>query len=265
MRWKDFHDRERQQIALELCIERLKRFEVDPENAIEMLGGAAEQAKEVLLEAAGLSIEEPGAESNGINPAGRDHHRTDPLLRYIDGLLQAAATGGPGPVVDRRDVSMIQEERALLNKPLADAFADLARRVPQLLELEAEVRSSDLEGPAPQVLDPASFSLVPRLLSKMVGYKGGPASYPPKAAFVLAVRERLSSLVGSGSSDSTDALARTDIAWEVARDHLLTLGGYPPERTWDEPRPPTAPPADQLRLLWHRYRDIREQKNHHQP
>jgi hypothetical protein len=259
VRWKDFQDRERRQIAVDLCIEKLKRFGMSPETAVEKLRHAAENDQEILLEAAGESAEEPITDA--INEADNDHHAADPLLRYIDGLLKAAATGVSAPVVNHHDALLIEQERALLNNSSADGFADLAQRVPQLHELETEIRTTGrLDEPTPQLPDPASLPWARRLLHKMLVYGETPLSYGPKTALLLALQERLPSLVGNESSDATDDLARTDIAWDVTRDHLLTIAGFPPARSWDEPRLPTPPPADQLRLLWQKYQDIRKQK-----
>jgi hypothetical protein len=257
MRWQEFHDRERRQLALELCIEKLRRFEVDPSTAIERLRNAAEDDRDVLLEAAGLPREEDGASSDETNDPYEDPNRFDPQLRFIDRLLESAVTGGGPPALDQRDAELIDQERTLLNKPVVEAFEDLANRVPQLRGLESEVRSTGgLPTPTPH-LDLQRRPPVPlvlRLLYKRAIKQGTQPSYPPKTAFVLALRDRLRPLVGGEAAPSTEPLGRTNAAWEIAWDHLSTVGGYPPVRAWDDPRPPTPPPGEMLRRMWRQYR-----------
>jgi hypothetical protein len=234
----EFARHERQRNAVGVCVERLKRFDVAPDEAVWMLLEAAENNVEVLVEQGGS----PEDEDEGRDTTEGDYaFRSDPLMAYIDRLIDAAVRGSSGTGVESTSAELVEQERRLLNAPLSEAFGELTTRVPELAHLETELRETG------SLADPTSRAGWRGVLHRWA------ASRNTKLALSSALRARLASLVG-GSATTNDPLARTFIAYEVAWNHLRSVAGDPPARAWDEPPPPTPRPEEMLARLRQSYR-----------
>jgi hypothetical protein len=180
MRFEEVHDRYRRHNAVEICIERIKRVEFSASVAVQMLIEAAEGDTDVLL---GL-----GGSGGDDEEQSDERFSDDPLMRYVDGLIDVAVGGGEAPAVGPSDAVLMAQERRLLNLPLAEAFTELCQLVPGLGTLEAELGANG------ELADPTERTGWRRRLNR--GFPGR----TPKVSFFLALRPRLDPLVGGQAS-----------------------------------------------------------------
>ncbi len=237
VRFEEAQERDRQRGAVEICIESLKRVDVSASDAVRMLIEAAEGNADVLLEMGG------SAEADDDQPDELFVH--DPLMTYVNQLVDAAVGRGEVPTIDPDDAALIERERRLLDAPLADAFAELSQLVPALSALEGELRATGA------LADPTERTGWRRTLYRLA------ARRHPTVSFFAALRARLGLLVGGQATPATDPLARTFIAYEMVWDHLRSVAGYPPKREWDEPRPPIPTPQEALEQIRQTHRERR--------
>jgi hypothetical protein len=236
VRFEEVRERDRLRSAVEVAIERVKRVDFAATEAVRVLIEAAEGNAEVLLELGGTDAD---------NDQPDDQFARDPLMTYVNRLVDAAAGCGPVPTVDPADAVVVKQERRFLNAPHAEAFAELCQLVPGLSVLEAELKATGT------LSDPTERRGWRQALHRRLSNRA------PMASFFVALRPRLAPLVGQEAPAGTIPLARTFIAYEVAWDHLRSVAGYPPERRWDELRPPVPSPQEAIDKMRQTYRERR--------